>query len=79
MLSAVVVLHLITWDCDTGLMLQKSVHYFLQREVASDTIEDCRRFGVAAARLLSRDWRARGHGNASSNVDCEWVRGGAPA
>lgn len=79
MIAAIVVLHLITWDCDTGKMLEESTHYFQKREVWSDTIEDCRRFGVREAKELSARYRSDGYNNASSNVDCEWMRDGAPS
>jgi hypothetical protein len=72
-------LTLTTWDCDTGKLLESTVNYFEKREVWSDTIEDCRRWGVDAAHERSKMYRSQGIGNASSNVDCEWLREGAPA
>ena len=76
MLATVSVLLLLTtWDCDTGKMLEQSTRVFAKTSLNNDTIEDCRLFGVEAARYLTRKYRAAGHPNSSTNVDCQWQQG----
>jgi hypothetical protein len=74
MLTAIVVLHLVVHDCDTGTLLYEA------RQVMpsyANSIEACRRTGVEKARSLATKYR-KAYPNASANVDCEWRRGAPP-
>ena len=74
-LPAIVVLHLVVHDANTGLLL-----YEASRAMPSyaNSIETCRKTGIDKARRLASEYR-KTYPNASANVDCEWRRGGAPS
>jgi hypothetical protein len=77
--TAVVLLHLMVWDADTGKLLEK-----LQPDIAGSfsisgaRLEDCRLFGLEKGKALTAKWRVT-YPNAFTNVDCEWDRSGQPA
>lgn len=79
MLTSYVLLTLIVWDADTGTKLYETERPMWARELNEDLIERCRILGVNRAHKLADYWRARGHSNATVNVDCEWHRGSEPA
>jgi len=72
-LVRIVVLHLMTHDCDTGELLNE---YWGDRSasfsVSGNRVEDCREYGVKKARALSAQFR-RKYPNASTNVACKWM------
>jgi hypothetical protein len=70
-LTAIVVLHLVVHDCNTGALL-----YEARRVMPSyaNSIEACRKTGVDKAWRLASEFR-KTYPNASANVDCEWRRG----
>ena len=73
MLAAIVVLHLVVHDANTGMLL-----YEAEREMPSyATIDACRKTSVEKARRLASEYR-KTYPAASANVDCEWRRGVAP-
>lgn len=76
MLTAYVVMHLMVWDADTGVLLHDSGEIVSEESfpVSGSKIEDCRLVGVPLAKLLTERWRERGYANAFTNVDCEWRR-----
>ena len=64
----VVVLYLITWDCNHGVKLWES-----DPLVSTDiSIEDCRIWGVAEGKKKTAEWQVKGYENVSTNVDCQW-------
>lgn len=75
---AVVVLHMITWDADTGIKLSERYAVFPHAEVTGglfqfDTMENCRKFGVEKAKEQTMLFRHT-YPNAFTNVDCQWER-----
>ena len=74
-LTAIVVLHLVVHDTNTGALL-----YEATRAMPSyaNSIEACRRTGIERARRLAIKYR-KTYALASANVDCEWRRGAVPA
>ena len=74
MLAAIVVLHLVVHDANTGMLL-----YETERAMPSyaNTIDACRKTGVAKAKRLASEYRNT-YPAVSTNVDCEWRRGVAP-
>ena len=74
MLAAIVVLHLVVHDANTGVLL-----YEAERAMPSyaNTIDACRKTGVEKAKRLATKYRNT-YPAASANVDCEWRRGVAP-
>lgn len=71
MLTAIVVLHLIVHDCDTGAVLFEATR---QMPSYANSIAACRATGVEKAHRLTAEFR-KAHPHASTNVDCEWRRG----
>ena len=71
MLTAIVVLHLVVHDCDTGAVLFEATR---QMPSYSNSIGACRAIGVEKAHRLAAEFR-KTHPRASANVDCEWRRG----
>lgn len=79
-MTRIVVLILITWNCDAGIKLAEETRTFERSWITDNLIEECRIYGVERARELSERFRGGGYPNASSNVDCHWEdREGAPA
>ena len=74
MLAAIVVLHLMVRDCDTGALV-----YEVERAMPSyaNSIEGCRKTAIEQARRLVIEY-GKTNFDASANVDCEWRRGAAP-
>jgi hypothetical protein len=74
MLTKIIVLHLMVFDCNTGALL-----YEVERAMPSyaNSIEGCRRTATAKARRLALEYR-KTYPDASVNVDCEWRREAAP-
>jgi hypothetical protein len=70
--TALVVLHVMVWDCNGGRLLAE-----FKREMPdpATSIETCREIGVKTARRLTQKWKADGYPHASTNVDCHWERG----
>ncbi|MGH6792916.1 MAG: hypothetical protein ACRECF_09290 [Methyloceanibacter sp.] len=73
--TSVVFLVLLAYDADTGTLLHKLEKQMPDFSFSGDRIEDCRKQGLRLARDLSALYRANGHPNATTNVDCEWRRG----
>ena len=73
----VVVLFLTTWDADTGEKLYESNRRIIT--IQQDKIDECRKIGVRIGETISAYYRANGHGNAFTNVDCQWERAFDPA
>jgi hypothetical protein len=75
MLAAIVVLHLMVRNCDTGAVL-----YEVERAMPSyaNSIESCRKAAIEKARRLVFEYR-KTYPDASANVDGEWRRGAAPS
>jgi len=71
MLTAIVVLHLIVHDCDTGAVLFEATR---QMPSYANSIAACRATGVEKAHRLAAELR-KAHPSASANVDCEWQGG----
>ena len=71
MLSAIVVLHLVVHDCDTGALLFEATRTMPSY---ANTIAACRATGVEKAHRLAAEFR-KTHPHASANVDCKWRRG----
>ena len=71
MLTAVVVLHLLVYDTETGAVL-----YSTTRAMPSfvNSIENCRKEGVDKAQRLAAEYLTT-YPAASANVDCEWRPG----
>jgi hypothetical protein len=71
MLPAVVVLHLLVYETETGAVL-----YATTRAMPSfaNSIETCLKAGVEKAQRLTAEYR-KTYPAASANVDCEWRRG----
>jgi hypothetical protein len=74
-LTAIVVLHLIVRDCDSGALLYEAT---CAMPSYANSIEACRKTGMEKARSAASEYR-KTYPNASANVDCEWRRGQAPA
>ncbi len=70
-LTAIVVLHLVVHDTDTGALLYAAIR---PMPSFANSIEACRRTGVERARQLAAEYR-KTYPAASANVDCEWRRG----
>jgi hypothetical protein len=70
--TAIVVLHVIVWDCSSGTVL---VEFAREMPEHATAIESCQRTGVERALRLTKEWKAKGHPNVSTNVDCHWERG----
>ena len=67
----VVVLHLIVWDANKGVMLEE-----FKRQMPSYAYPDlCLSATLSEAKRLTAKWRSKGFSNAFTNVDCEWRRG----
>jgi hypothetical protein len=73
-LTAIVVLHLMLHDCNTGALLYEATRVMPSY---ANTIEACRKSGLEKARRLAAEYR-KTYPNASANVDCEWRRGAPP-
>lgn len=71
MLTAIVVLHLVVHDCDTGALLFQATRTMPSY---ANSIAACRATGVEKAHRLASKFR-KTHPAASANVDCEWRRG----
>jgi hypothetical protein len=71
MLTAVVVLHLMVYDTETGAVL-----FARTRDMPSfvNSIENCRKVGIEKAQRLAGEYR-KTYPAASVNIDCEWRRG----
>jgi hypothetical protein len=71
MWTAIVVLHLLVHDTETGALLYEGA-----RGMPSyiNSIESCRVSGVEEAKTLASEYR-KTNPAASANVDCEWRRG----
>lgn len=74
MLVKVVMMYLITWNCDTGTKLAEYTKQMPEFSVSGDRIEDCRKEGVAKAKELTAKYKAE-YNNVSTNVDCQWEDG----
>jgi hypothetical protein len=70
-LTAIVVLHLLVHDANSGALLYEATRAMPSYD---NSIETCRRIGVAKARQLAIEYR-KTYPAASANVDCEWSRG----
>ena len=69
----VVVLYLITWNCDTGVKLWESDPLIaVSYSISGNRMEDCRQYGVKIAKMKTEEWNTRGYDNVSTNVDCQW-------
>jgi hypothetical protein len=73
--TAIVVLHVMVWDCNAGRLLAE-----FTREMPdyATSIETCRKTGVETSHRLTQNWKSKGYPHASTNVDCHW-EGGAPS
>jgi hypothetical protein len=71
MRTAIVVLHLLVHDTQTGALLYEGT-----RAMPSyiNSIEACRVSGVEKAKTFAAEYR-KTYPAASANVDCEWRRG----
>lgn len=65
-------------DADTGDRLWKLEEQRSDFSVSGNRIEDCRQDGITRAKRVTEYFRAHGHPNATTNVDCEW-RPGKPS
>ena len=74
MITAIVVLHLMVHDANTGILLYEAVRVMPSY---ATSIAACRATGVEKAQRLATKYRET-YPNASANVDCEWRRGGTP-
>ena len=74
-LTAIVVLHLMVRDCDSGALLYEATRAM---PTYANSIEACRKTGMEKARILASEY-LNTYPNASANVDYEWRRGHAPA
>ena len=75
----VVVLVLTVYNTANGDKLYEASMDFDRMSVNGNLIEDCRVWGVNAAKRLTEEWREQGY-DASTNVNCHWEdRSGAPA
>jgi hypothetical protein len=75
MLSAIVVLHLVVHDCDTGALLYEEIRAMPSY---ANSIEDCRKTAIEKAQRSAFEYR-KTYPSASVNIDCEWLRGPAPS
>jgi hypothetical protein len=74
--TAIVVLHSIVWDCSSGTML---VEFTSEMPDYATAIDSCRRSGIERARGLTKEWKAKGYLDVSTNVDCHWELGAPSA
>jgi hypothetical protein len=70
--TALVVLHVMVWDCNGGRLLTEFTREMPDYATA---IETCRKTGVETARRLTQKWKAKGYPHAFTNVDCHWGLG----
>jgi hypothetical protein len=75
MLFAIVVLHLVVHDCDTGALLYEAIRAMPSY---ANSIEDCRKNSIENAQRFAFEYR-KSYPKASVNIDCEWRRGPAPS
>jgi hypothetical protein len=71
MLTAIVVLHLLVYDANTGALLYEGARAMPSY---ANSIEDCRKTSLEKARALAAQYR-KAYPAASANVDCKWRRG----
>lgn len=71
MLAAIVVLHLLVHDAETGAVLYEGTRAMPSY---ANSIENCRKTGVERALRLAAQYR-KTHPAASANVECKWRRG----
>lgn len=64
----IVVLVLVTHDCDTGAEVGKFTREFPY--TPGENVEACRSWAVEKARSISNELRALGMPNASTNIEC---------
>jgi hypothetical protein len=68
MLTAIVVLHLLVYDTETGAVL------YARTRAMPSFVKNCRKEGVNKAQRLAAEY-LKTYPAASANVDCEWRRG----